>query len=129
MDRPIWKDQPDPQDYEAAASYLSLLAEPAVVAALVRRLEEATITRFKAKDNLRASPLVDLPPANVHVARDLAKIKAGKSLSPVLLIGGDLRREVPAQVADGYHRICASYLLDENTDIPCRIAMLADPQP
>jgi hypothetical protein len=27
-------------------------------------------------------------------------------------------------VADGYHRICASYYLDENTDIPCKIADL-----
>jgi hypothetical protein len=25
------------------------------------------------------------------------------------------------RVADGYHRICASYYLDENTDIPCRL--------
>jgi len=22
-------------------------------------------------------------------------------------------------VADGYHRVCASYWIDENTDIPC----------
>jgi hypothetical protein len=25
------------------------------------------------------------------------------------------------QIADGYHRVCASYLTDENTDIPVRI--------
>jgi hypothetical protein len=25
------------------------------------------------------------------------------------------------QVADGYHRVCASYLTDENTPIPCRL--------
>jgi hypothetical protein len=25
---------------------------------------------------------------------------------------------------DGYHRICASYQLDEDADIPCRIADL-----
>jgi hypothetical protein len=29
------------------------------------------------------------------------------------------------QIADGYHRICASYHLDEDADIPCRMA--ADP--
>jgi hypothetical protein len=27
-------------------------------------------------------------------------------------------------IADGYHRICASYLLDEGADIPCRLAEL-----
>mgnify|MGYP001097097390 FL=1 len=49
-------------------------------------------------------------------------MKKGKPLSPVLLVRGDLLRGVPAQIADGYHRVCASYHLDENTDIPCRIA-------
>jgi hypothetical protein len=27
-------------------------------------------------------------------------------------------------VADGYHRICASYHLDEDTEIPCRMVAL-----
>jgi len=27
-------------------------------------------------------------------------------------------------VADGYHRICASYHLDEDADIPCRLVDL-----
>jgi hypothetical protein len=45
-------------------------------------------------------------------------------LSPVLLVRGTLRPEVPLIVADGYHRICASYHLDEDADIPCRIADL-----
>jgi hypothetical protein len=31
---------------------------------------------------------------------------------------------VPLQIADGYHRVCASYHLDENTDIPCRLATI-----
>jgi hypothetical protein len=30
-------------------------------------------------------------------------------------------------IADGYHRVCASYWLDENTDIPCRLGALAAP--
>ena len=30
----------------------------------------------------------------------------------------------PLLVADGYHRVCASYWLDENTDIPCRLGAL-----
>ena len=25
------------------------------------------------------------------------------------------------QIADGYHRVCASYHLNEDTDIPCRL--------
>jgi hypothetical protein len=30
-------------------------------------------------------------------------------------------------IADGYHRVCASYHVEENTDIPCRIVDHPDP--
>jgi len=36
------------------------------------------------------------------------------------LFGGTAGR--PLQIADGYHRVCASYHLNEDTEIPCRIA-------
>ena len=49
---------------------------------------------------------------------------AGKALSPVLLVRGELREDIALQIADGYHRVCASYHLDENTDIPYRMAVL-----
>jgi hypothetical protein len=56
------------------------------------------------------------------VARDLKKVKRGEQLSPVLLVRGNLAKGIPLTVADGYHRICASYHLSEDEDIPCRIA-------
>jgi hypothetical protein len=69
--------------------------------------------------------LAVLPPENLHVAKDLEKVNGGKKLSPVLLVRGRLGvTEVPLTVADGYHRVCASYHLDENADIPCRLADL-----
>ena len=40
----------------------------------------------------------------------------------MLLVRGDLALGLALQIADGYHRVCASYHTDENTDIPCRIA-------
>lgn len=51
-------------------------------------------------------------------ASDLKKIKEGKKLSPILMVRGDLGRGIPAMVADGYHRVCASYYADVNIDIP-----------
>ena len=69
-----------------------------------------------AKDILRASGLALLPPDNHEVTKDLNKVKAGTKLSPVLLVRG-----TPLWVADGYHRVCASYHLDEDALIPCRI--------
>ena len=117
-----WLAGPQDHDFPAAASYLSLLASPAGVAALVTALKTATQETFKAKDILRAAGLALLPIDNAHVAADLKKIKTGKALSPILLVRGDLATGVPLQVADGYHRVCASYHTDENTDIPCRVA-------
>lgn len=122
-----WKLEPDEHDYPAAASYLSLVAPPQLVTLTVADLKAAPIGHFKAKDILRASQLALLPADNAHVAVDLAKVSHGKGLSPVLLVRGALTRGFPLQIADGYHRVCASYHLDENTDIPCRIAELPQP--
>jgi hypothetical protein len=117
-----WKAEPDAHDYPAAASYLSLIATSAQASDLVEQLQTAPLEHYKAKDMLRASGLALLPPDNPHVAADLAKVKNNKALSPILLIRGDLTLGIALQIADGYHRVCASYHLDENTDIPCRIA-------
>lgn len=117
-----WKVQPDDHDYPAAAAYLSLIADDGTVGRLVDEIKKAPIVHAKAKDILRAATLPELPPENVHVAKDLAKVKAGKSLSPVLLVRGGIGRGLPLVIADGYHRVCASHHLDEDTDIPCRIA-------
>lgn len=85
-----WAGNPDPHDYPAAEDYLSLLMPPAAARRLVRRLRAAPIVRRKAKDLLRASRLPALSAKNYHVARDLKKVKAGKPLSPVLLVRGQL---------------------------------------
>jgi hypothetical protein len=119
-----WLEEPEEHDYPAAAAYLSLVAEPDVVEALVTALRAAPSTRQKAKDLLRASGLPALPDHNPHVAADLEKIDKGKDLSPVLLVRGDLTRGLPLQIADGYHRICASYVRDENTEVVCRLVSL-----
>jgi hypothetical protein len=117
-----WKDEPDAHDYPAARDYLSLVMTEQEAEAAVEALRQSAITRRKAKDLLRASRLALLPPENPHVAIDLDKVRQGELLSPLLLIRGNARGDVPLTVADGYHRICASYHIDENADIPCRIA-------
>jgi hypothetical protein len=117
----VWLDDPEEHDYPAASSYLALVAGAALVTEAEAAFRSAASTRFKAKDILRAARLEVLPETNPHVASDLAKVRAGRALSPVLLVRGDLRTGRPAQIADGYHRVCASYLTDENTDIPVRI--------
>jgi len=116
-----WKNEPEQHDYPAAADYLELLLPPSHVQRLVAALDRAETVHKKAKDLNRASGLPILPPDNPHVAEDLKKVRKGEKLSPVLLVRGALLQGIPLTVADGYHRICASYHLDENADIPCRI--------
>ena len=121
MTKVAWKHEPDAHDYPAAADYLGLVASPDRVAAVVAALQAAPIVTKKAKDLLRAAGLPLLAEGNLHVASDLAKVRKGQALSPVLVVRGAMETGVPAQIADGYHRICASYLVDENCEIPCRI--------
>jgi hypothetical protein len=116
-----WSEEPDEHDFPAAAAYLSLVCEPTDVRKLVSALQSSPTVRHQAKDLLRASGLALLPNDNLHVASDLAKIAGGKKLSPVLLVRGDFRRGSPLTIADGYHRVCASYHLSENADIPCHL--------
>jgi hypothetical protein len=116
-----WKDEPEAQDFPAAESYLSLLIGPASAAKLVKALrKEQTLRHYAAKDILRAAGLPLLGPADPEVAADLDKVKDGRKLSPVLLAQG-----IPLWVADGYHRVCASYHLDEKALVPCRIVARA----
>jgi hypothetical protein len=120
----IWKERPEVHDYPAALDYLTLLMEEKAAKKLVSQLRKAPTVRKKAKDLLRASRLPLLPRDNFHVAGDLKKIKKGKALSPVLLVRGNASLDLPVVVADGYHRICASWYRDENIPIACRIVSL-----
>jgi hypothetical protein len=124
--REMWKETPDDHDYPAAADYLSLLMPQKAADGLARRLRRAPIVRRKAKDILRSSALPILAPDNYHVAKDLKKVRRGALLSPVLLVRGRLDAHLPLTIADGYHRVCASYQLGEDVDIPCRVVDLAD---
>ncbi|MGD1256314.1 hypothetical protein ACKUT9_18970 [Mycobacterium seoulense] len=117
-----WLERPEAHDFPAAADYLTMLADANTVKKVIKKLKAGTVTHRKAKDILRAARLGLLPADNPHVAADLTKIEKGQALSPILLVRGDFAAGVPLQIADGYHRVCASYHTDENTDIPVVIA-------
>jgi hypothetical protein len=73
-------------------------------------------------DILRAAGLPLLAGDDPEVVKDVKKVASGEPLSPILLVRGDLAAGRPLQIADGYHRVCASYHLGEDTETPCRIA-------
>lgn len=115
----LWLDAPEDHNYPAAESYLSLVFEPKQACSLVEKLRAAKLSQFKAKDIFRASALSLLGVSNSHCDKDLKKIRNGKALSPLLLVRSPATSRVI--VADGYHRLCAVYSLDEDAVIPCKI--------
>jgi hypothetical protein len=114
-----WSSKPESHDYPAAFSYLSLHYDAKTCAALVKRLKEAPISSFKAKDIFRASRLSLLGVSNSHVEADLKKIRRKIKLAPLLLVRDPANGKVI--IADGYHRLCAVYACDEDAVIPCQI--------
>jgi hypothetical protein len=113
-----WTDEPEAQDFPAAESYLSLLVGRAAAGKLAKALRKRKrLQHFAAKDILRAAGLPLLGADDPEVLADLDKVRRGSKLSPVLLVRGE-----PLWVADGYHRVCASYHLDERVRVPCLMA-------
>jgi hypothetical protein len=120
----VWLDDPEEHDYPAAADYLSLLADTPQVELLVAAFRAAPAVERAAKDLLRSTRLPLLPPDDQHVAADLDKVRAGRPLSPVLFVRGSITQGCPAVIADGYHRVCASYHTNANTPVRVRIVDL-----
>lgn len=114
-----WLDEPAAHNYPSAASYLSLLFEPAEVDRLVKALRKAPMSTFKSRDIFRASALPLLGMSNSKVQKNRRKIKDGEAMSPVLLVRTGNGGKVI--IADGYHRVCSVYGFDQDAVIPCKI--------
>ena len=115
----LWRPDVEDHDYPAAQSYLRLIYSDAKVAEMIARLRNAVIVDFKAKDLFRASQLPLLGVSNLHVDKDRQKISKGVSLSPLLLVRDESNGKLV--IADGYHRLCAIYGVDEDALIFCKI--------
>jgi hypothetical protein len=114
-----WLPNPEEHDYPAAQSYLSLHYDEKTATGFSEKLKAAPLVTFKAKDIFRASGLSLLGISNFHVDKDRKKIRDGIKLSPLLLVRDTAHSKV--LIADGYHRLCAVYSLDEDALIPCKI--------
>ena len=114
-----WLKEPEKHDYPAAESYLTLLYDEETAAKYAKALLRAPMTSFAAKDIFRASQLPLLGATNSHVRKNQKKLAAGEKVSPLLLVRDVAPRKLI--IADGYHRMCAVYSLDEDTIVPCKI--------
>jgi hypothetical protein len=121
---PKWLGEPQEKDYAAADSYLSLLLAPDQLRETVALLRQAPSGAWRAKDILRAAglPLLKRKQSN-EVAEKLEHMAAGTPISPILLIHDGRGR---LEIADGCHRVCAAYLVNEDTEVPGRLALFSD---
>lgn len=115
----LWLEEVEEHDYPAAESYLRLIYEDKRAKQIVKKLRKSPIVEFKAKDIFRASELSLLGVSNSHVEKDSKKITKGIALSPLLLVRDSSLGKVV--IADGYHRMCAIYLVNEDAFIRCKI--------
>jgi len=115
----LWLEDVEEHDYPAAESYLRLIYDDKKASKIVKTLRKAEIVEFKAKDIFRASSLSLLGVSNSHVEKDSKKISKGTALSPLLLVRDSSLGKVV--IADGYHRMCAIYLVNEDALIHCKI--------
>src|ERR1700688_3334058 len=84
-----WLDDPEPKDYQAARSFLSMVIAPEELDETIAALRNAPQGHWAAKDLLRAAGLPPIrPKQSAEVAEKLGKIKDGIAISPVLLVGG-----------------------------------------
>ncbi len=119
-----WQAAPSEKNLAAARSYLNLLFTDPQVAQLLRSLKRVPVRRFEAKDLLRASQTHLLKKKNKKVRDTLKDIKKGHAISPVLLVRGNGTTGVTLTIADGQHRICASWHWDEDCPIAACLAPL-----
>jgi hypothetical protein len=118
-----WMAEPEQADYVAAATFLALVLPEDRAKTVARSLADAPQRKHRANDLLRASGLPLLPASDPEVVKDLKKLRKGRKLSPVLLVRGHLGQRA-LTIADGYHRICASYHIDEDQLVPAHMVDL-----
>jgi hypothetical protein len=112
-----WAPKVTKKDIAAAKEYLKLVLNNKAVDAAAEKLEKhrEMIEQFKAKDVLRASQTQLLPETNEDVRAEFVKILKEIPLVPILLV----RKNDKLFIADGYHRTCAAYYLNKDSEVHC----------
>ena len=106
-----WLHHAKDSNFEAALSYLTLACGEKMALMLVNKLKKETVKYFAAKDILRAAVLKALSSNIEHVRKNIEKMKNNDEIGPVMLCRFE---DKPLIIADGMHRISASWHLGED---------------
>lgn len=116
-----WGEFPAQHNFDNAYEYLSLLCLPEKAQEITDRLwESKTIYYRRPDDILRAAGLIPLHQTDLRVQNAIRKIHSKKEIAPAILVISTRNQRI--HIADGYHRICASYYLAEGAKVPCIVA-------
>jgi hypothetical protein len=110
MKKPVqvkWLGKPTHGDYVSAETYLQLLYGPKKARKWAAALEDAEIAKFAAKDQA------------FDWVKQQQAIAQGKQLAPILLVRRDNGGHLI--IADGFHRLCAVFCVDQEALVPCKI--------
>ena len=114
-----WLPEPVEHDYGAAENFLQLFYKPKVCRSLVKKLRRAKMTTFSANDILRAAGASLAEIKIFDWSAQMQQINDGTALAPILLVRQDNGAHL--LVADGFHRMCALFVQDEQISVPCKI--------
>jgi len=111
----IWKERPEKHDYPAAQDYLTLVLEEGTARKIVGGAAKGADFAPKGQGSVaRQPPWRYCRADNPHVAgRSQRRSREANRSRRFFWLRGDAKMDVPLQVADGYHRICASWYRDE----------------
>jgi hypothetical protein len=114
-----WLPEPADKNYEAAETYLQLLYDRKKARRWAKQLKRTEITKYEAKDILRASrtPMSEIQAFDW--TKQQKQINEGKPLSPILIVKQDNGGYLI--IADGFHRMCALFANDQEIKVPCKI--------
>lgn len=118
--KPMWSKDVADHDYEAAVAYLGLLFKPKKAGRLSAKMRKAEISEFLAKDILRASDISLSYIKAFDWTKQQEEIEHQDPMSPILIVRQCKGR--PLLIADGFHRLCATFVADQEVKVPCKIA-------
>lgn len=104
-------------DFEAARTWLLRMFGPDTADRLMASLEAAPTVSRMACDIVRTGCITLIPKDNLMVAHFMRHLRRGNMFKPLLLV--EWR---PLIVADGHHRLAASFYTDPGMLIPCKVA-------
>lgn len=113
-----WADEPDGKHYTAAYDWLSLLWDSERAEQAIERLRNVPVIELPAANVCQTAGFDPLPLHDPGVLRELRRACTGRPRGPLLCV----HTSSGVVIADGHHRLSASYGLDPFASVRLKLA-------